>query len=82
MTRETEGQVRAGWEEPACRQSGEECQEKILNDKTGSDSPLPLWPSSHHVYLAIEGLVTLADLLSLLVAAGGDQLQYGLFVTA
>lgn len=33
-------------------------------------------------YLAIEGLVTLADLLPLLVAAGGDQLQYGLLVTA
>lgn len=33
-------------------------------------------------YLAIQGLVTLADLLSLLVAAGGDQLQYRLLVTA
>lgn len=39
-------------------------------------------PSGCHGYLAIEGLIALADLLSLPVAPGSDQLQYGLLVTA
>lgn len=48
---------------------------------TSSPSPTRLRPGCHG-YLAIEGLVALADLLPLLVAPGCDQLQYGLLVTA
>lgn len=39
-------------------------------------------PFGCHGYLAIEGLIALADLLPLPVAPGSDQLQYGLLVTA
>ena len=44
--------------------------------------PPPPQPSGCHGYLAIEGLVVLADLLPLPVAPGSNQLQDGLLVTA
>lgn len=54
-----------------------------MNTQVNKPSPdPPSLPSGCHGYLAIEGLIALADLLPLPVAPGSDQLQYGLLVAA
>lgn len=53
-----------------------------LFDRLTEQRAIPFLGGQEKAYLSIERLVCLADLNSLLIASGCDEIQYGFFVAA